>query len=265
MKKNYGGLKLYIKNKIKNTSLMTGQKRILLTKNNAVLLFCQNRKLNSPFKEHNRYFHQRIRAKNRIGPHNSDVMSVLVGSMLGDGYCSYRTGEGVRFCFRQSCKHKEYLFMLYEFFLSRGYCSKLEPREYKRTLRNSDKIYKGYEFNLYLFNSLKFLYALFYKNGKKIVPLNLKDLITPLALAVWISDHGGWTNAGVRIATNQFSLDEVNYLAKILKSKYNLDVTIQKIYIKDKFSLSTKKNSIARLTSIILPYLDKSMYYKLGL
>jgi hypothetical protein len=127
---------------------------------------------------------------NRIGPHNIDVISVLVGLLLGDGYASNRSGEGVRFSIKQSIIHKEYLFSLYEFFLKRGYCSNLEPRKYNRSIKNINKIYYGYEFNTYTFSSLFWLYDSFYKKGKKIVPVNLEKLITPLALAILISDDG---------------------------------------------------------------------------
>jgi hypothetical protein len=46
---------------------------------------------------------------------------------------------------------------------------------------------------------------------------------------VWINDDGGWANGEVRIATNEFTLTEVTLLANILRSKFALDVTIQKI------------------------------------
>jgi hypothetical protein len=57
-----------------------------------------------------RYFHVVVKAKRRIGPHNKDVISVIIGSLLGDSYGSKRYVEGTRFCFRQSIVHEEYLF-----------------------------------------------------------------------------------------------------------------------------------------------------------
>jgi hypothetical protein len=36
-------------------------------------------------------FHTRVTAQKRIGPHNLDVISVLVGSLLGDCYASKRS------------------------------------------------------------------------------------------------------------------------------------------------------------------------------
>ena len=59
------------------------------------------------------YHISNIRAINRIGPHNEDVLSVIIGSILGDSHANKRSGEGVRICYRQSNIHKEYLFWLY--------------------------------------------------------------------------------------------------------------------------------------------------------
>jgi hypothetical protein len=71
----------------------------------------------------NKYFHTRCRAINRIGPHNIDVISFMVGLLLGHGYLNNRTGEGARMAVKQSIVHKKYLFSLYEFFYNRGYCT----------------------------------------------------------------------------------------------------------------------------------------------
>jgi hypothetical protein len=54
------------------------------------------------------YFHTKVSAKNRIGYHHADIISVMFGSFLGDGYANRRTIDGVRFCFRQSAVHKDY-------------------------------------------------------------------------------------------------------------------------------------------------------------
>jgi ubiquinol-cytochrome c reductase cytochrome b subunit len=98
-----------------------------------------------------------IRSNQRIGPHDYNVLCIIFGSMLGDGYANLRTqnyGNTVRFSFKQSFVHKDYLFYLYKFFLLRGYCSNLEPRIYKRRIKGYNKIYQGYEFMTYSFTSL---------------------------------------------------------------------------------------------------------------
>ena len=131
-----------------------------------------------------KFFHRRCKANNRIGPHNIDIISTIFGLLLGDGYASNRSGEGVIISIKQSIIHKEYLFSLYEFFFLRGYCSNLIPRMYNRTIKGIDKIYYGYEFNTFTFRSFVWIYNSFYKKGKKILPLNMEEFITPLTLAI---------------------------------------------------------------------------------
>jgi hypothetical protein len=261
-----------IKNKQTKKEILTGKKSNLCKK----LVFQETIKTNLLV----RCFHIRCRAINRVGPHNEDILSLFVGSLLGDGHANRRIGEGVRFAFKQSGIHKEYLFWLYEFVYSRGYSSNLAPRMYSTCFRSSkkiascgtsdivDKTFTRYEFNTYTFRSLNFLYEAFYIKNKKhlskgFAPI-LTKYLTPLALAVWIMDDGGKAGTGVRISTNNFTLEEVKLLAFILTDKYQLSVTIQKIYIADKYSIYIKAASRERLKTLIMPYMHESMYYKLS-
>jgi hypothetical protein len=215
----------------------------------------------------NKFFHTCVRAKNRIGSHDRDVISVIMGSLLGDCYGSKRYVEGTRFVFKQSIIHEEYLFWLYNFFFDRGYCSNLKPRLYHRTLKNNKeiKVSSGYEFNTYTFRSFDWIYKMFYKKGKKKIDFKVKSYLTPLALAIWISDDGCWVKSGVRIACNSYSLKEIQLLICILNENFGLISTIQKIYIKDKYSIYIKKESISLLRNIISSYMHSSMLYKIGL
>ena len=212
-----------------------------------------------------RSFYSMCRAINRIGPHNEEVISVIIGLLLGDGSVNHRSGEGVKITIRQSLIDKEYLFNLYEFFLRRGYCTTLKPRKYQITIKGIDKIYYGYEFNTFTFRSFFWIYKSFYKNGKKIVPTNIEKYITPLTLAIWISGDGRWVENGVKLSCNSFTLKEVEYLLNILITKFNLSCTIQKIHLPNKYSIYIKKDSINKLRELVLPHMHKSVFYKLGL
>lgn len=211
-----------------------------------------------------RSFHSKVKASNRIGPHNTDIISVIIGTLLGDAYGNKRTGEGVRFCYRQSIVHKEYLFWLYTFFFSRGYCSNLEPRKYARKIKGITKEYYGYEFNTFTFRSLGWIYKMFYLKGKKIISPNLINYLTPLALAVWIMDDGGYANPGVRIATYNFSLKEVELLISMLKKLYGLNCTMQVLSNRSQANIYIPKSDVPNLIKIVLPHFHKTMYYKLA-
>ena len=244
------GPKSYILNKIEDTYVV-GKRNNIVKK----IIF-------------KRMFHTRIKAASRIGPHNLDVVSVIFGSLLGDCYASKRSIEGTRLCYRQSLVHSAYLFWLYNFFFTRGYCSNLNPRMYKRVLKNKDsgdKTHYGYEFNTYTFRSFNWIHKMFYKKGKKYINTDIVKYITPLALAIWISDDGGWAKPGVTIATNSFKLKQVEFLVEVLESKFALSCTIQILKPSGNYNIYIKGSSIPKLRVLILPFLHPSMYYKLGL
>lgn len=76
---------------------------------------------------------------------------------------------------------------------------------------------------------------------------------------------GGKANYGVRIATNSFKLKDVELLQDVLKSKYNLETTIQNIYIyKRPIFYLYKKQSVDNLRNIVGPYTHFSMLHKLS-
>jgi len=166
-----GGLKLYILNKMKDTSVdvnNVGEKKptyvpcYTLNKGNIInKTFIFSKVPINTLNSNKRTFFTKVKASKRIGPHNQDVISVIIGSLLGDAYASARSIEGTRFVYKQSVIHKDYLFSLYDFFHTRGYCSNLQPRLFsvyikKESITSSTlckKEYFRYEFNTYTFRS----------------------------------------------------------------------------------------------------------------
>lgn len=203
-----------------------------------------------------------IRAIKRIGPHNEDIISVLVGALLGDANAERLNNGGVRFTFKQSDIHKDYFFWLYYFFNSRGYCNNNIPIIMTQSLGNN--LFNYYYFRTYSFTSLLWLYNLFYNHNKhKVIPVNIANYLTPLALAIWIQDDGYWHGYGVRLATNCFLLSEINLLVKALETKFNLKCSIHKNG--ESHQIYIKAESITLLRNLVLSHFDKSMYYKLGI
>jgi LAGLIDADG DNA endonuclease family protein len=210
-----------------------------------------------------REFHHKVKAKNRIGPHNIDTLSIILGSLLGNGNIK-KLVEGSMLVVRET--NKEYALWLYKILYNRGYTSNLQPRQYTRTFRSKEgKEYYGYEFNTFTFRSFNWIHSKFYNKGRKVIPENIYEYLTPLALAIWIMDDAGYTNYGLRIATNSFKLKEVELLQDVIKSKYDLETTILNIYIKDQYSIYIKQKSFNNLRNIVGPYIHFSMLHKLGI
>lgn len=130
------------------------------------------------------------------------------------------------------------------FFFTRGYCSNLKSSPRRRILinRSEKKEYHGYEFNTFTFRSFDWIYDMFYKKGRKIINPKIEKYLTPLALAVWIMDDGGWANPGVRLSTYNFNLQEVEFLVSLLKKLYDLDCTIQILKNGTQSSIYIQKN-----------------------
>ena len=60
----------------------------------------------------------------------------------------------------------------------------------------------------------------------KVVPAAIFDLLTPVALAHWISGDGLVRNGGVGLATDSYTIKDYVLLVNVLIVKYNLDVTL---------------------------------------
>lgn len=241
------------------------------------------------------FYIPKIPANQRVGPHSRQIYSLITGSLLADGY-GERHGQGTRFHLHYSHRNVEYLMYLHKLFSDQGYCTDKKPVLYK-TIGKNNKIYFALRFRTYTFTSFNPLYEEWYLNPnpirntsgvhstilgrtmfdtsvcgadlgqadfgkKKRLPSNLEQMLTPLAVAVWIIDHGTFTGWGVKIATDCFTKDEVFFLAQLLKEKYMLSTSVQSQ--KNSWRIYIQKASMKALNYIVAPYVVPSMRYKLG-
>lgn len=222
----------------------------------------------------------RTRAINRIGPHNQDVLSIIICGMLGDWWGHKIKGnqmDSVRFNIEQGVKNSAYIhhlnFLLYQY----GYCSTVTPKLVVKSkfytkdkrLENGDTTSTryNYRFTTHSFTSLLWIYNSFYHevNGVKVkkVPKWIGEFITPLGLAHWICEDGSrQKNQGISIATNSFSYEDCVYLSKILTEKYGLKTSVVKSGYINQWKINIWKQSMSDLVSIVKPYVIDEMKYK---
>ena len=180
----------------------------------------------------------------------------ILGSLLGDLSIDL-TGKmkNAKLCLVHSIKQEE-LFMnkveiLGEFMGNYKLYSRYDNR--------TDKIYQTWRGNSKAHKLFNEVYNLLYPNKIKTITQEYLDKINhPIALAYWFMDDG--SECGT-IATNCFSLEEVELLINWLKTKWNIISTKQKN--KENYVLHISQKSRLDFERLIFPYIVPSMYYKL--
>ena len=201
----------------------------------------------------NKFFHTHVRSIKRIGPHNKDIISVIIGSLLGDARGNVRTINGTRFFFKQSDKHEKSLLYLYNFFYERGYVIKSGIRSYLvyNNVKGNKKL-RILVFNTYTFRSLNWISDIFIKNGKIYLNPKVENYLTPLALTTWIIYRGKFLKE-LHLNTCFRSIEDIERLANILTNKYGI---VCNIYKYNKFyGLSISNTSITAVMDLINLYM----------
>lgn len=187
--------------------------------------------------------------KEEGAPHNLDVISLIIGSLLSISYLEKRdNGSGIRIVFIKYSNNVEYLIHHHSVFALCGFCNYKRPAVHK-LIGKGNKVFYYITYKTYSFTNLNWLFDLFYpnRNGLKSIPKdnrlrwlsgapapdNLNILLTPLTLAtVFISSM--WAdekalNTVLRRYKGSFPLVELKELVNIsqfLRVKYNIDTEI---------------------------------------
>lgn len=208
----------------------------------------------------------RIQSENRIGPHDINLLNILIGSLLGDGHME-KDGNGFKFAFYQGKKNGEYLLWLHSELSQLGYCKKELPM-IKTRLGPAKELRYYYRFRTFTYSSFDWIYNAFYQKGRKGLPSFIEDFLSPKALAIWIMDDGTLhKNRGLRFCTHNFILSETKVLQKILKDRFDLDTTLHKIKatVPVQYNIYVLKSSMEKLNQVVKPFIHPTMLYKIKL
>ena len=205
----------------------------------------------------------RISSLKRIGPHNYEILCILLGSLLGDGSME-KSKDGYRFVFYQKGYHIEYLIWLHAQIFKHGYCKENIPQIQSRSGGHGKLVYYC-RFRTFTFSSFDWIYEGFYSKGKKALPGWIEHYLSPIALAIWIMDDGTWIkDRGVKLSTDNFTLSEVKLLVHILTTKYKLKVSIVKTGIINQYGIYIPKSNLHILVPIVSPFMHPYFLYKLN-
>ena len=108
------------------------------------------------------------------------------------------------------------------------------------------------------------MYDKFYVNGKKVVPANIADILTPLGLAIWIMDDGGLgSNGTLNLHTDSYTLTEVNLLIDVLKRNFDINSRIS-IKRPGQWIIVIPKKEVTKVADLTIGHMHPSMLYKIG-
>lgn len=187
---------------------------------------------------------------------------ILVGLILGDGTLNRRSpSANTRLLFSQSQIHSDYflsVFHIFKNFCSPDVANKIpEPVQIKL----KDKIYYKISFTTLQLPCFNYFYLIFYPNGKKIVPSNVAQYLTPLALAHWIMCDGSKHNSGLHLNTYGFSSEDIHLLMSSLNKNFNVNTSIHNH--KSGFRIYINKTDFSSIKHLLIPHMHSSLMYKL--
>lgn len=188
------------------------------------------------------------------------IRSIMVGLILSDAWIKFssKTSKNALLGFAQSQVNSKYF--LFVFFSLNHYCSSYPLITVKN--RSGAKII-GLQFETRSMPCITELYSLFYSEKVKVVPENIYNMLTPVALAHLIMGDGSKIRHGLLICTDSYKLVDVIRLMNVLMIRYRLNCTIR-VHNQNYYRIYINQSSMALLVDIVSSYMHYSMVYKLN-
>ena len=171
-----------------------------------------------------------------------------------------------------------YVNLLYDLF--KNLSGKAPNINIRKPDKRTNKTYRSISFITYNLPCLNEFHTLFYKDSglthikgevryKKIIPLNIQQLLTPLSLAHLVMGDGFFTlDKTIILCTESFSKDQTELLINTLKTKFDIAAGIHK-RISSSGSIGWRirisKKSIEKFTNLFKPCFLPELLYKLGI
>lgn len=194
----------------------------------------------------------------RLAPYQ---YSVIIGLILSDAWVRFSSkgSKNALLGFKQSEAKSQYFWFVLT--LLTHYCSSYPlvitgSRLGKKTI--------GLQLETRSMPCITALHSLFYSDGKKVIPQNIYDLLTPAALAQVIMGDGSAQRHGLIICTDSYSVQDVVRLINVLIIKYRLNCTLR-YHTPTQPRIYVSERSMSLLQTIVRSHMCPSMLYNIKL
>lgn len=182
--------------------------------------------------------------------------SVLAGTLLGDSNLRVdKLGSHARFSFAHCDAQKE----LFDYKVSvfkdiQSYCKEKKSTPDSRT----GLIYKTWTFGSRCHPNFTSIHNHLYPEGEKIINQEILEWFDARSLAILLMDDGCKVSCGYLLATNSFSIQDIDLLNLCFSTKFGFCGTITKAN-----TLYIPAGYRDLVTSLVAPYMLPSMLYKM--
>jgi LAGLIDADG DNA endonuclease family protein len=184
-----------------------------------------------------------------------EQQAVLTGTLLGDGSLPIH-GRNPRLFVKHKADHEALALFKYEIF--REFIS-MRPHYFSQRLNGRN--YPAVQFVTRTNAVFAAWRWRFYRERRKIVPVDIACDLSPLALAVWLMDDGAADYAGLTFQTHGFTRSETNRLAAALRRNYGLRTGVRAN--RGSWIVYVFAEGIPRLRQIVAPHVLPEFEYKL--
>jgi hypothetical protein len=197
---------------------------------------------------------------------NKAIQGLIIGLQLGDSTIQLiGKNARLRICMKDKA-HVEYIYMKFKALGIVG----AEPYQSKSLIEPSGKTRITYQFQTYTLPYLTEQYYLWYRRvGRrniKIIPSNIRELLTPLGFAHWLAGDGSFNQQYrcIILCTDSFSRDEVDLLRSALLDNFGINST-RNIIRPNQYRIRIPSEEVPKVQPLVKHHLPAMMAYRIGL
>lgn len=190
---------------------------------------------------------------------------LIVGTILGDGFLRFPgRSHQANLTIDHGDKQREYVWWKYEQ-LKEWVLT--PPKQLSRVYhKDRTRTLISWRFSTVSHTSFSTYYDFFYRDGSKIIPVNISDLVIhPLTLAVWLMDDGNKNQDVLFLSTQNFAVQEQERLRCCLQSNFGIESTLNfHGYSKGErlYRIRLTREGSKKAWQLVRPYVIPSLKYK---